>query len=105
MKIKAWRTSEGYTPASAGFHFWCPGCEEPHSVKTEGAGAWTFNGDTVKPTVSPSVLVRWFEHPTDTQRETKRCHSYVKDGFVQFLDDCHHTLKGCTIPIPDWPWE
>jgi hypothetical protein len=31
-----------------------------------------------------------------------RCHSFVKDGQIQFLGDCFHTLKGKTVDLPDW---
>jgi hypothetical protein len=31
-----------------------------------------------------------------------RCHSFVKDGWIQFLGDCYHELKGLTVEIPDW---
>ena len=30
-----------------------------------------------------------------------RCHSFVKDGRIQFLLDCYHRLKGQTIELPD----
>ena len=31
------------------------------------------------------------------------CHSFVKDGQIQFLSDCSHELAGQTVPLPDWP--
>jgi len=72
--------------------FDCPGCGSLHSIQTP---QWSFNGDLDKPTVSPSILVYGSEsHP--------RCHSFVKDGQIQFLEDCGHELKGQTVEIPDW---
>lgn len=73
--------------------FDCPGCGSLHSIQTP---QWSFNEDLEKPTVSPSILVYGVEgsHP--------RCHSFVRDGMIQFLDDCTHELKGQTIEIPEW---
>ncbi len=72
--------------------FDCPGCECLHSIQTP---PWTFNENLEKPTVSPSILVFGSAvHP--------RCHSFVKDGMIQFLDDCTHALSGQTVEIPDW---
>jgi hypothetical protein len=30
-----------------------------------------------------------------------RCHFFVRDGQIQFLEDCHHNLKGKTVPMED----
>lgn len=56
--------------------------------------AWTWNGDTEKPTVKPNVL---FTRPT----QTNRCHSWVTDGKVQFLNDSTHNLSGQTVELED----
>ena len=77
--------------------FWCPGCNEPHSPRIEGAGAWTWNGDRDRPTLDPSILV--------TDASGNRCHSLVRDGAIQFLDDCSHGMKGRTVPLPTWPYD
>jgi hypothetical protein len=29
-----------------------------------------------------------------------RCHSWVKNGEIQFLSDCDHALAGQTVPLP-----
>ncbi len=94
MKIKAFRS-----PVDAGYHFWCPGCESPHSFWTEGKQVWQFDGNLATPTVTPSILV------TKPGMNGYRCHLYLTCGNLHYLDDCHHTLKGCTIPLPEWPWE
>lgn len=73
------------------WHFWCPGCECAHGINA----TWQFNGDLEKPTISPSVLATG----------EKRCHSYVKDGKIQFLGDCDHVLKGQTVELPEWPFQ
>lgn len=72
--------------------FFCPGCRYDHSFD----GRWTFNGDMVRPTFKPSLLVN--KHDPKA-----RCHSYVKDGNIQFLDDCHHELRGKTVPLEPYP--
>lgn len=27
------------------------------------------------------------------------CHSFIKDGQIQYLDDCTHRLKNQTVPL------
>ena len=81
--------------------FECPGCNMWHSCNethpTPSAPKWIFNGDVERPTFSPSVLVRY---PDDGQE--KRCHSFVTDGKIRFLDDCSHGLAGQTVELPDF---
>jgi len=96
-KIKRFTTLDGGYHGELGFM--CPGCEEQHFItdnlteeKAICNGPWTFNNDFETPTISPSVLVQWAEH---------RCHSFIKDGIIQFLSDCTHDLKGQTVELPD----
>jgi hypothetical protein len=77
------------------FYFHCPGCKMLHGLDSR----WTFNGDVNKPTFSPSLLVRY---PWGPSQEEKRCHSFITDGFIRFLNDCTHELKGQTVEIPDF---
>ncbi len=101
--LRRWEHAGG-----GGYLFYCPGCSAPHAVSTEGAGAWGFNDNLDRPTFTPSVLV---SHPANPQatdefkewRTDRRCHSFVTDGKIQFLDDCTHTLKGQTVPLPELP--
>lgn len=79
--------------------FWCPGCDRAHVVKTGPNGpSWDYNGDPIRPTFNPSILVT-LEYPT----EKHVCHSFVRDGQIQFLGDCTHALAGQTVPVPAWP--
>jgi hypothetical protein len=113
-KLKAVSNSPGQ------FLFYCPGCENHHAVYVEGADfphKWQWNGSMDKPTFSPSLLLKapmWIppvtgenyeefkKNPwTQTQVETI-CHSFIKDGMIQFLGDCTHHLKGQTVEIPDF---
>ncbi len=77
--------------------FFCPGCKCGHLVRVRGDEAkvgpvWQWNGDVVKPTVSPSILAC----PNQPER---RCHSFVRDGLIEFLSDCHHELRGTTVAL------
>ncbi len=73
-------------------YFWCPGCEMVHGPDH----TWGFNGDIERPTFTPSILC-------NANFPESRCHSYVTDGKIRFLDDCHHALKGQTVDLPDVP--
>ena len=54
-----------------GICFECPGCEHAHRIPIAGPKAWKFNGDPIKPTVAPSILVYW---EWGERREKKVCH-------------------------------
>ena len=58
----------------------------------DGTGCWTWNGSTNAPTLRPSVR---------TEGHNFRCHSFINDGNVQFLDDCSHELAGQTLALND----
>lgn len=77
----------------------CPGCGYSHTLrvraKTDEVPSWEFNGDVDKPTFTPSLLV-WASRPE------ARCHSFITNGQIQFLDDCFHELKGQTVELPDY---
>lgn len=78
--------------------FWCPGCREHHGVFVDRPERpnWGWNGDLVRPTFTPSILVTW---EWGERREKKVCHSYVRDGQIQFLSDSTHALAGQTVPL------
>jgi hypothetical protein len=102
--------------------FWCPGCQAAHDVSVGIGGAWDWNGDAERPTFSPSLLMRqghyaysgeprehcWCTYNRDHPLKPapfscQQCHSFVRDGQIEFLSDCSHDLAGKTVPIPDWP--
>lgn len=56
-----------------------------------GTGCWSWNGDTEKPTIKPSVRT------TDGQGTV--CHSFVNDGQIQFLSDSTHEFAGQTMDL------
>lgn len=82
------------------YRFWCPGCDEIHGIRAKGpAPVWTFNGNLKKPTFSPSHLTGWHGDNNEYFSE-HRCHSYIEEGKIRFLPDCHHKLAGQTVPLP-----
>jgi hypothetical protein len=49
------------------------------------------------PTVTPSVRVQGANADGPTC-----CHFFIKDGKIQYLNDCTHGLAGRTVEIPDF---
>lgn len=100
--------------SNAHLSFMCLGCGLEHTVRLLAPNKWTFNGDLGKPTLSPSVLVRsghhaqhhtqgancWCDMP-DAGFSCQICHSFVRDGKIQYLNDCTHELAGQTIDLPE----
>lgn len=79
----------------------CPACGNGHKFER---GRWTFNGDLNKPTFAPSMLVRCNppDHPNyQPQAKSSVCHSFVRDGRIEFLGDCTHAMAGQTVELPD----
>lgn len=76
----------------------CPGCNmwHPFRVKSvmKGSPMWTWDGSEDSPTFQPSMLV-------NKSYPESRCHSFVKNGRIEFLSDCHHDLKNTTVDLPD----
>ncbi len=62
----------------------------------KGTGNWTWNGDTEKPTLKPSIL--------SNQGPELVCHSFVNDGKIQFLGDCTHEFAGQTLDLLEVDW-
>lgn len=94
----------------------CPGCGH-HHIPTIKAGTyhkevWDWNKSLDRPTISPSLLVRIGHYASGEKKENcelckdghnicKRCHSFIRDGRIQFLSDCTHHLAGQTVELPD----
>ncbi len=94
------RGADGEQPY--GVRFDCPGCNETHVLPTkpESPSGWEFNGDLERPTLAPSILVHACV-AKDGRELTPRCHSYVRDGKIEFLADCTHALRGQTVELPE----
>jgi len=74
------------------YMFYCEGCQRLHAFNN----GWWFNNDYDKPTVSPSLLVTMPDYGVDYI-----CHSFITDGKIQYLNDCHHDLAGQTVELKD----
>lgn len=88
-----------------GWSFKCPGCGDYHCIPTNHADPqknWEFNGNPDSPTFSPSLKVGWVE-PLDMPNPGTRhvCHSFIRDGRMQFLSDCTHKHAGQTLDMAD----
>lgn len=99
--------------------FWCPGCDAGHTITYGGADTWTWDGNAERPTFSPSVLA--FPHRTfidedlpmgdepgqllhpSNRKMTPRCHSFVRDGRIEYLGDCEHAAAGTTVDMVSIP--
>lgn len=82
---KYWRTQ---------YHYMCKGCGYDHcfALKQDG-GNHEFDMNLDRPTVSPSLVQNF--------TPGKMCHSFIRDGFIQYLSDCTHHLAGQTIELPE----
>lgn len=81
--------------------FICPGCALNGSgihilpVNNEIIPSWSWNGDTDKPTLSPSIK---------TTVGNFVCHSFLVDGEFSFLPDSTHELGDMRAKLPDLPY-
>lgn len=95
---------EPITNTEKGYLFWCPGCQQPHRLDIRDSDnvthpSWVLDGSLEKPTFSPSYLVNMEEGP---KHPAVRCHLFIRNGQIEFLDDCTHGLKGKTVPMEDF---
>ena len=74
--------------------YMCLGCGYEHAfvLRSEG-GNHSFNMDLENPTVLPSLMQDF--------TKGRRCHSFIRNGRIQYLSDCWHDLKGQTIELPE----
>jgi hypothetical protein len=79
---------------------WTPAGYERSPAIT--AKPWGFNGDLESPTFTPSVLSQWNEYMGEgVPAKHHVCHSFIRSGKIQFLDDCTHALAGQTVDLPE----
>jgi hypothetical protein len=64
---------------------------------------WEFSGSLERPTLSPSILVHPHGALADdgSVYQSHRCHSFVRDGRIEYLGDSTHALAGQTVDLPD----
>lgn len=90
--------------------FCCPGCAGDggtglhmlpvNATDSAGRPKWTWDGNLEAPTLDPSILTRW-----GPSEKNNVCHSYLRNGVIEFLDDCTHVYAGQHVPLsplPDW---
>lgn len=92
-KVKDIGPDESCRPGGRLIVFDCPGCRYAHAFEVP---RWTWNGSLDKPTFSPSLIVG--------PDSAARCHSFVREGRIEFLSDCHHALAGQTVDLPEVKW-
>lgn len=108
------RLTERYVRVSGeGLWLWCPGCTDTHRIVIDGPMAWQWNGDTTRPTITPSIRVSGVQWAPDQAFHKPRhhvadgeqiiCHSFVTDGQWRFLADCTHDLAGQEVPLAPLP--
>lgn len=94
-RFRAWAKERGV--------YFCPGCNSEHIIVFDGPRkVHDWNGDTENPTLSPSVILTWTGKIADGSPR-RCCHSFVRDGRVEFLSDCTHSLAGQTVDLPSLP--
>lgn len=78
-----------------GFH--CPACGTQHTICVLGdkGPVWDWDGSDAAPTFSPSINV--VVERSDGRRV---CHSFVRGGRIQYLEDCTHRMAGLTVDLP-----
>lgn len=81
--------------------FWCPACEMIHQLDER----WKVGGTPEVPDVEGSYL-RNGSGPVGVEpdiMETPRCHLFIRNGQLQYLSDCSHSMAGQIIPMPELP--
>ena len=102
------KTSDGYAPCSPSdathiaLHLQAPLPNRmiPVSIFGQVKRAWYWNGDVDSPTIEPSILTKGGMYEGDKYTEYV-CHSFIKEGKVQFLNDCTHEFAGQTLDLLD----
>jgi hypothetical protein len=76
---------------------WCPACAEKHVIPISAPYKvlWTFNGDVLSPTFTPSVRL--------DKGNDYRCHYNLEKGILKYCADSTHELRGRDIPLPPFP--
>lgn len=107
--VKLVRPDPKYWPLDD-FGYWCPACNSMHTIavkqKNHSGASWTFDGNLQAPTFGPSINYR-VNTPDMKEYQpncgTTICHHFVQGGNIQFCGDCTHSMKGQTVPLPDFP--
>lgn len=82
-------------------YYWCHACDRMHSVSQL---RWLWNGNAVKPTITPEVL-HYVLQPGGHKEVV--CHYSVAAGDLAYYPDCPHSRRGKTEKLqklPNWAW-
>lgn len=90
----AHRIQDPAKPDEIAVMIFCPACQCGHGGWSKAGKPWSWNGDTERPTITPSILI-------DEMRGKVRyvCHSVVTAGVIDFLGDCTHALAGQKVAL------
>lgn len=75
---------------------WCDACQMLHELPTQHSNEschWEWDGQTHRPTLSPSIRTEC----------TQVCHYYLREGWLHYLNDSSHAYAGRVIALPDIP--
>jgi hypothetical protein len=123
------KLSEFIVQLYPGYIGWaCPGCMEAHFInvrnpflnpqimKIMAGPVWSWDENAENPTFNPSVLVTGIQTTRDgwkwagdwvTGEDGKlaeqRCHCFIRNGYIEYLGDCTHSLAGQRIKMVPWP--
>jgi len=73
-------------------------------IEAENGGKhpiWKFNNDLDNPIITPSIRAIYSIGFPGFPGKPMVCHSFVKNGKIQFLKDCTHKLAGQTVDMED----
>lgn len=90
--------------------FLCPGCKLYHMLPVRagdqqfpphwsGGSTWEWNGSKSHPTLAPSILSKLEWQGGERAGKVDICHSFLRDGSLQFLGDCTHKLANQTVRL------
>lgn len=77
-----------------GLMFFCPACNTAHGI-TLGRNGWQWDNSEDKPSFSPSLY---------SVAGDLKCHCFVREGRIEYLNDSTHELRGKSVDMPDWPF-
>jgi hypothetical protein len=78
--------------------FFCPGCKANHVIDTtpsKNRAYHVLTGTFANPTIRASVM----SNPKNLPGRP-RCHSFVTNGVIDYLNDCTHELSGKKVKLP-----
>lgn len=82
------------------YYIHCPGCYQYHYIRVkpgpDPGPVWDFNNDTEKPTFGPSIKIIWGDSDGN-----KCCHFFIREGRIEYCDDCTHQYNGQTLELQD----